>query len=60
MDALSARLGGLAWLALSGAVAGLDTVANELGPQAVIPAEEAAAAIETAARFVACIATLLV
>lgn len=32
----------------------------ELGPDAVIPAEEAAAAIETATRFVACIAALLV
>ena len=31
----------------------------ELGPEAVIPAEEAAAAIETAARFVACVAALL-
>jgi hypothetical protein len=31
----------------------------ELGPQAVIPAGQAAVAIETAARFVACIATLL-
>jgi hypothetical protein len=32
----------------------------ELGPQAVIPTEQAAAAIETAAAFFACIATLLV
>jgi hypothetical protein len=40
---------------------GMKAVADyELGPQAVIPAEQAAAAIETAARFVACIATLLV
>jgi uncharacterized protein (UPF0332 family) len=39
---------------------GVKAVADyELGPQAVIPAEEAAAAIETAARFVACIAMLL-
>jgi uncharacterized protein (UPF0332 family) len=31
----------------------------ELGPDAVIPTEQAGAAIDTAARFVACIADLL-